>query len=452
MDNRITDTAKYLIGNGIEVYEVGGSVRDSLLGRVPSDFDFAVSSLPSLTKEILGRFCLSSEDASVYTVGEEYGTIGMAFSDGMKLEFTTFRGEVYPTDSRKPQVNFGTSLLDDLARRDFTINAIARDPASGKIIDPFDGRLHLADGIVACVGNDIERFDEDPLRMLRAIRFGCQLKFAVRVSMLRPQRLSIISNERIRDELGKILLSEQPDRGVKMLLSFGLMKYIIPEILELEGLEQGQYHVEDAMGHTISVLKSVSAIDFGEDNLILRLAALLHDIGKPESRTRDEGGIHFYGHDEIGAKKAIEILRRLKFEEDLVDRVSNLVRRHMEPVIMSNQGGLNHRSTSRLIRRMATANHNDIQLLLALVAGDVASSALPRAGFIDELKRLVFECEKILPRQESPVSGDEIMQALNIPPSKLVGEIKEFLIDYVVEHGNCSKEGLISEAKEKFGR
>lgn len=186
---------------------------------------------------------------------------------------------------------FGTSLLDDLARRDFTINAMARDPVTGKIIDPFGGRGHIVDGIVACVGNDFERFDEDPLRMLRAVRFACRLKFTLQVSILQPERLSIISKERIKDELSKILLSEQPDRGIKMLLSCGLMKYVIPETLELDGLKQGHHHIEDALGHTISVLKNVCKYDFGEDNLILRLSALLHDIGKPDACTKDDRGI-----------------------------------------------------------------------------------------------------------------------------------------------------------------
>jgi poly(A) polymerase len=451
MDDRIAETAKYLIENGVEVYEVGGSLRDSLLGRIPSDFDYAVSSWPQVTREILGKFCLQRNDASVYAVGEEYGTIGMAFSDGLKLEFTTFRGEVYPTDSRKPNVIFGTRLIDDLARRDFTINAMARDPVTGKIIDPFGGRNHLKDGILACVGNDLERFDEDPLRMLRVVRFSCQLKFTPAVSMFRPERLSIISRERIRDELSKILLSEQPDRGIKLLLSFRLMKYTIPEILELDGLEQGHHHIEDALGHTISVLRHVCKEDFGQDNLILRLAALLHDIGKPQAYTKDSTGEHFYDHDEIGERRAIDILRGLKFEEETVGRVSNLVRRHMEPVIMAAQGGLSARNASRLIRRMNTPNHYDIQLLLALATGDLASSASPRTESIDELKRLVTDCERKLPNQESPITGNEIMERLNIKPSKLVGEIKEYLVDYIVEHGNCSKEDLILEAKNKFG-
>ncbi len=430
---------------------MGGSVRDSLLGKAPTDYDFAVSSLPGLTKEILRQFCLACEGASVYTVGEEYGTIGMAFSDGQKLEFTTFRGEVYPTDSRKPKVVFGTTLLDDLARRDFTINAMARDPLSGSIIDPFGGQDHLAQKIIACVGSDAERFDEDPLRMLRAIRFGCLLQFNIKVTMPRPDRLAIISPERIREELCKILLSDQPDRGLKLLLSFGLMKYVLPELLQLRGLNQGQNHVEDALEHTISVLRQAAAYDLGEDNLILRLGTLLHDIGKSESVSHDESGIHFYNHEEIGEGKSLQILRRLKFEEGIISRVANLVRRHMEPVAMSTPGGLNARTVSRLMRRMATPNHYDIQLLVALASSDIAVSAFPKPGFIESLRKLVAECEQKLPRQASPVSGEEIMQALNIPPSRLVGEIKEYLVDYVIEHGQCSPEVLLKEAKKKFG-
>ena len=438
---------------GHEIYEVGGSVRDELLGRIPSDFDFAVSSLPDETLRILDKFCSENTGYAVYSIGKEYGTIGLVDKNGIKMEFTTYRGEVYPTNSRKPNVVFGNSIVEDLARRDFTINAIARDATSGEYLDPFDGEGDINRKVIKCVGSD-DRLDEDPLRMLRAYRFGAQLGFAVEVEIKHPERLKIISAERIRDELNKILLSENATIGIAYLYHTKLIDYIIPELLELVDLEQGHSHIHDAFNHTLSVLARACGYDVGEDKLILRLAALLHDIGKKAAHTVTATGPHFYGHHNLSFEIAGTILRRLKYDGDTIERVTNLVHMHMEPIMMLTSGSLNKRSVSRLIRRMNATKHDDMELLLKLSTCDVGSTARPRVEFIDEMRRLVKECQEVLPEQKSPLTGYEIMLILNIKPGTLIGDIKDFLIEQVIE-GNVKaedKESLTRMVKEYNGK
>ncbi len=282
----IRKIATAFVAAGFEIYEVGGSVRDSLLNRVPVDFDLTTSARPDMTESILRGLDIGS----VYTIGKEYGTVGVA-GQGFSVEITTFRGEVYPADSRKPTVVFGNSLRDDLSRRDFTIGAIARNPLDGTLVDPFGGMADLKTGTVRLVGG-VERFAEDPLRMMRAVRIAVQLEFALDVQMPDPGRLAIISNERICAELQKILLSPAPQRGIGLLRTFGLMPFVIPEMVSLYDVEQGIHHYTDAYRHTLEVVERAGKYE-GADKIVLMFAALLHDIGKPQNRTVDEGRCPF---------------------------------------------------------------------------------------------------------------------------------------------------------------
>jgi putative nucleotidyltransferase with HDIG domain len=435
--------------SGYEVYEVGGSVRDSILGRKFSDIDFAVSSKPADTFQILKEFCDKNINCSTYTAGMEYGTIGLAVGSYLKLEFTTYRGEVYPSDSRKPVVNFGSNLLDDLARRDFTINAIAREVETQKIIDPFSGMQDIKDKKIRCVGSD-ERLNEDPLRMMRAIRFSCQLGFDVDVTIKNPERLQVISFERIRDEFNKILLSDRPVEGVKLLCDMGLMNFIIPELLDLRGIEQGHAHVTDAFNHILMVLDSAKNKQYGNDNLVLRLAAFLHDIGKSKTYTITETGHHFYGHHLVGFDMTKEILDRLKYDNDTIDRVSELVLRHMELLLMSIGEGLNNRAVARLVRRFGNKN---IDMLVDLVECDLGSTSKPCTGMLEIARQKIKEVQNILPEKQYPISGNEIMDSLGLKEGKIIGEVKEYLLDCVVSGivGKDDKVGLLKLAKEKYG-
>jgi putative nucleotidyltransferase with HDIG domain len=426
MTDKIKKIADSFAAEGYELYEVGGCVRDELLGKDPKDIDLTTNATPDVSERILKQF------GFVYTVGIEYGTVGLSIGD-KNIEITTYRKEVYPTDSRKPSVVFGTELIEDLRRRDFTINSIARNPLTGKYVDPFGGLIDLIDNkIIQCVGSDA-RLDEDPLRMMRAVRFACKFEFVFGVDIKHPERLKIISKERVKDELSKILLTNTPVRGIKLLCDTGLMQYIIPDLLKLINLKQNKNHIADAFEHTMLVLEKSSNHDFGEDNLIFRLAALLHDIAKPQTYSNYNGAVHFYNHHVVGGDMVESILTDLKFDTNTIERVKNLVKRHMEPIMMTINDALDKRSVSRLMRRVSNDTHNDIEMLLSLTSCDLSSSANPRQQFVTDLRALVAEVQSILPKQECPLNGDEIMDLLNIKPSRIIKDIKEYLCDQVVE-------------------
>src|SRR3989441_8100636 len=278
-----------------QLYMVGGTVRDVLLHREQSnDADLATDAQPEEVK----RLVAPTRPSAVVLVGERFGTVRLHYG-GDIIEITTFRSEQYNPESRKPEVCFGTKLEDDLLRRDFTINAIARDPLNGHIIDLFGGRQDLEAHILRAVGNEPDkRFDEDPLRLLRAVRFAAQLDFTIeaetRRSMIRQaDKLQKISRERIRDEMNKLLVSPHPAKGLDLLVALGLMEWIIPEVLELRGVSQQAQrvvHSKDVYTHVLRVVERSSP------RLVTRWAALLHDIAKPRTRTVEDGNVHIFSH------------------------------------------------------------------------------------------------------------------------------------------------------------
>jgi len=427
---------------GFNLYLVGGFVRDTIMGRETHDIDMTTDALPQDTKEIL------EELGSIYTVGKEFGTIGLNL-DGQTIEVTTFRKEVYPTESRKPIVEWGTSLVDDLARRDFTINSIARNELTGEIIDPFGGIEDIRKKVVRVVGSN-DRFNEDPLRMLRAIRLACELNFKLHINISHPERIKIVSKERVRDELVKILLSRKPTFGIRKLCKIGLMQYIIPEFVELKNVAQGKNHIKDAFEHSLLVLYKGSHIDHNERNLAFRLACLLHDIGKSDTKIIDDDGVHFYGHHSVGARKVRKILCRLHFDSNIVEDVAMLVKYHMTPIMLQREivkGKIKKRIIMRLVRRVGVSN---IYLLLDLVKCDIRSSKNPRYKFVTILTRLVNECMAEKPETlVSPIDGHEIMKEFNLKPGVFIGEVKNYLTNLVID-GKLKKgdrEGAYAEAR-----
>src|SRR5437588_12002104 len=277
-----------------QLYMVGGTVRDVLLHREQSnDADLATDARPDEIK----RLVAPTRPSSVILVGERFGTVRLHYGSDI-IEITTFRSERYNPESRKPEVCFGTSLEDDLLRRDFTINAMARHPLTGQIFDPFQGRQDLDAHILRAVGGEPDkRFDEDPLRLLRAIRFAAQLDFTIepdtRRSIIRQgPKLQKISRERIRDEMNKLLLSDHPAKGLDLLTELGLMEWIIPEVMELRGVSQQPQprptgHSKDVYAHVLHVVERSSP------QLVTRWSALLHDIAKPRTRNVEDGRVHF---------------------------------------------------------------------------------------------------------------------------------------------------------------
>jgi poly(A) polymerase len=406
-----------------QLYEVGGHLRDELLGRESHDIDLTTNACPEETLRILQE----AGYEHIYTVGIAYGTVCVVV-DGQEVEITTYRDEVYPTGSRKPIVTYGNDLTHDLARRDFTINSMARDPRTGEIVDPMGGMVDLMARRIRCVGNSHDRFREDPLRMLRAVRFACQLGFTLDVTIEEPQLLNNISKERIQEELNKILMSPNPTRGIDMLVTFGLMRYIIPEINEMVGMGQGRSHFLDVYEHTLNVLHKGSHRDHGEDNLTFRLACLLHDIGKPATRTYEREDYRFFGHHTVGGPMAEEVLRRLRYPIEIQKRVGILVSEHMTPLVHFDP---TPRALRRFIRRVGSEN---LGMLFDLNVCDVRSTRNDDIGFLEDIYEEIGEA--LLDQPEamcSPLSGLEIMEFADIRPGREVGNIKNHLTEMVVE-------------------
>jgi len=419
--------ARSFAAHGHQLYLVGGVVRDLLLGRPVTDLDFTTSAEPSLTKQ-LG---LEAGAQSVYTVGEAFGTIGLVF-DGVSVEVTTFREEWYPTADRRPEVRYGTTLLGDLARRDFTVNSLALDIETGELVDPFGGQADLARRLIRAVGSPHERFDEDPLRILRAARFAAELGFEIEASTLEAMRhlaseLGRISVERIAAELNRLLLAPDASHGLRLLHGAGLLPYVLPELLPLAE-DPGIGRHKDIWEHTLKVVGQAPP------RLAVRWAALLHDAAKPMTRSVDErGDVHFFGHEVAGAELARRTLRRLRQEKALIERVVRLIELHLRPASYDESW------TDSAVRRLVVDAGELLDDLLDLVAADVTSARTHRrrqaarriAALRAHIKRLREEAA--LAEIKSPLDGHELMALFGLPPGRWIGELKSHLRELVIE-------------------
>jgi poly(A) polymerase len=458
-------------GAGHELYLVGGYVRDRLLGGMHPDIDATTDAHPREIKRLLGP-----RAEHLWTVGERFGTIG-ARVDGYAVEVTTYRSDLYAEGSRHPEVRFGESLEEDLARRDFTINAIAADALTGEILDPFEGRRDLETGVIRPVGDPLERMRDDPLRMLRAVRFETTLSnpekpFAMTPDLEEAIRnnarwLESISAERIRDEFEKILLSENVASGLRTLVRLGLMPYIVPEFMETVNVEQeAEFHHKDVFEHTLIVVSSVEA------DPILRKAAFFHDIGKPRTlvyehrctycdaksirKTPEEGEceicggrtiprkIHFYGHENVGAAIARRAMQRLAYPKDEIEAVAHLVANHMRPYgYAAARDPWSDAAVRRFVRDTYLARGDrelaNVDMLLRLARADITGSA-PRRRHIavaswESLKGRVDEvrAEDAVETLESPLSGNDLMQQFDRGPGRWIKGLKDYLQNEVVE-------------------
>jgi poly(A) polymerase len=368
------------------------------------------------------------------------------------VEITTYRSDVYNPDSRKPAVTFGDTLEDDLLRRDFTINAMARDPLTGAIIDPFGGREDLARKLIRAVGDQPERrFDEDPLRMLRACRFAAQLDFEIERKTAEAIRraaptLAKISRERIRDEFTKLLLTANPMRGLRLTVTLGLMPYIVPEVLELRGVSQAPAHSKDVYEHVLRVIARTPP------RAAARWAGLLHDIAKPRTKSVEDGKVHFYGHEDVGAHIAREILRRLKFDRPFIDHVSLLVRMHMRANAYAPDW------TDGAVRRLMLEADGALQDLLDLSRADITSYRQDKVSRAEaRVNELAARCQWLREEAErvplkSPLDGNELMELFARPPGAWIRPIKDHLLDLVID-GQLApddKETAAAEARRKM--
>ena len=420
LPDAVRDALAVLNQNGHEAYVVGGCVRDALRGTLPHDYDITTSARPEETAACFaGRTLLET--------GLRHGTLTL-HSGGMNLEITTFRTDGVYEDHRHPTaVTFARSLTEDLARRDFTINAMAYHPERG-LVDPFGGRRDLAAGLLRCVGNPSERFAEDALRILRALRFASVLDFQIETetsAALSAQKnlLEFISRERIQAELVKLLCGSS---AAGVLASYlDVIAVMIPELLPMRGFAQkNPHHIHDVWNHTLAVLDAVPPLPH------LRLAALLHDSGKPECFTEDSEGIgHFYRHEAAGAEIARRILHRLRFDQATLLRVVTLVREHGRQIEPSSK------AVKRVLRLLGPDMFFD---LLALKRADNAGQAPAFAFRQEEYHSLETMASQILAqkqcfsRRDLAVNGRDLM-AVGMPAGRELGLALDRLLDAVIE-------------------
>jgi uncharacterized domain HDIG len=432
-----------------QLYIVGGTVRDVLLHRgQSSDADLATDARP----EEIKRLAASTHPTAVVLVGERFGTVRLLYDENI-IEITTYRSERYNPDSRKPEVCFGDNLADDLARRDFTINALARDPLNGDLIDLFNGRQDLADHLLRAVGDEPDkRFDEDPLRLLRAVRFAAQLDFTIESTTYaaiarQADKLQKISRERIRDEMNKLLLSAHPGKGIDLLVELGLMEYIIPEVMELRGVSQRSRPAappsKDVYAHVLRVIERSSA------RPLARWGALLHDIAKPRTKSVEDNKVHFLGHEDVGAYMARDILKRLHFDRDFIQRVSLIVRLHMRA------NAYNAEWTDGAVRRLMLDSGDALPDLLDLSRADITSYRVDKvnratarvAELAERCQHLREEAQRV--PLKSPLDGNELMELFGRGPGPWLRPLKDRLLSMVIdgELATDDKEGAAEIAR-----
>ena len=429
---------------------VGGSVRDALLGRLGNDLDFTTNARPDEIKKILKTF---AED--IWEVGIKFGTIAARKGD-TAIEITTYRSEKYQSDSRNPEVEFGENIEGDLSRRDFTINAMAIE-LTGKepqFIDPHGGVTDLLKKEIRTPGSPEDSFNDDPLRMLRAARFAAQLGFTINKSVLEAMatladRLSIISAERIRDEFIKIMLSSNPRVGITTLVDTGLCEKFLPEIPKLRLEIDEHHHHKDVYEHSLTVLEQAIALESRLDgkNLVIRLAALLHDIGKPKTRELiPGGGVSFHHHEVVGARLARERLKKLRFSNEVIEEVELLISLHLRF-----HGYGDGEWTDSAVRRYVRDAGELLTHLHVLTRADCTTrnqrKAARLAATYDELEARI---ERLAAAEElaairPDLDGGEVMQLLKLKPSRQVGEALDFLLELRLEHGPLGKERATDE-------
>jgi poly(A) polymerase len=415
---------------GEELYLVGGALRDRLLGEQMDELDFATSARPSKTVEILERLDLGR----AYRVGEKFGTIGVA-GPGGQIEITTYRSkEIYEPGSRKPEVQFGATLADDLSRRDFTINAMARDPLTTTILDPLGGQSDLAAGIIRAVGDPAARFREDPLRLLRGIRFAARLGFDIdprtwQAMIATAPELTSISRERVRDEYSRMLQGPDPVRALTLLRDSRLLEYSVPQLCILMKMaDHGPRHPLSLWDHTMNVVRTVPP------GLAVRWAALLHDVGKPSTRTHEPSGRpRFFHHEEVGAAIAHEILTGLRYSSAVVDAVTLLVGTHMQ--LHTYNRDWTDGAVRRLMLRLGPQTGEAIQLARADATGHSLDGSSHSAPKFDELEARILrsEQEEHVTQLKSPLTGNDLMERYNRPPGPWIRQIKTALDDAVID-------------------
>ena len=448
----IIDIIGKLSKANFQAYLVGGCVRDLLLalnevegiGREPNDWDITTNAKPEEIQKIFAAFAgaTAAKPATVYE--NEFGTVAVKTSSADErlkiVEITTFRLEGKYTDKRHPdEIKFAQTIEEDLARRDFTVNSIAIEltnyklqTTNYKLVDPFNGQDDIKNKIIRAVGNPEERFSEDALRLMRAVRFATELDFSIEEKTgeaVKKQAglLEMIAKERIRDEFIKILMAEKAAMGIQMLEDFGLLRYIAPELRDGIGVGQNKHHIYSVWEHNLRALDYAAKKKY---SLGIRLAALLHDIGKPATKAGEGSDCTFYNHEIVSAKIAVRILNRLHFPKDLAEKIIHLVRYHL---FYYNVGEVSEAGVRRFLARVGPENVGDF---IKIREADRIGSGVPKAVPY-KLRHLLFMIEKVKQDPISPkmlkVNGEDVMKILDIQPGQRIGWILSILLDEVID-------------------
>lgn len=420
--------AEIFRASGHTLYLVGGSVRDAFLERPVEDFDFTTSARPDVIIELLDGWA-----DSVYTVGATFGTVA-ATKNGRTVEVTTFRDEVYRDDSRKPRVTYSDDIQTDLSRRDFTVNSIAISLPDMETVDPHGGLADLAAGRLRTPSDPEISFSDDPLRMLRLFRFQATLGFeadegALAAVVRMGKRMEIVSPERIRDELNKLMVAPAPGPALLDMVEHRLTESFLPELPALAMEQDPAHHHKDVLAHTAAVVDKTSP------DLALRLAALFHDVGKPETREFGPGGVSFHHHEVVGARLTRRRMKALRYPKEMIEAVSSLVYLHLRPHTLALGW------TDSAVRRYVRDAGPLLDRLNELVRCDVTTGNQRRESIIqtriDELEeriRVLGEQEE-LARLRPPIDGNQVMAYLGIPPGPMIGRVMDLLLEKRIEDG-----------------
>jgi poly(A) polymerase len=431
---------------GHELHLVGGSVRDALLGRLGDDLDFATSARPEETQRLLRGWA-----ETIWTTGAEFGTIGAA-KRGLRVEITTYRAEAYDRVGRNPVVRYGTNLLDDLRRRDFAVNAMAVSVPGHQFTDPYGGLGDLAERVLRTPGPPEESFADDPLRMLRAARFVAQLRFAVAPEVMAAMTamsadLSRITAERIRDEFTKLLTGADPVAGLRLLVDTGLADQFLPELsgLRLEIDEHAQH--KDVYEHTLTVVRNAVSLEENGPDFVLRMAALMHDVGKPATKAvGPDGRVSFHHHEVVGARLTKQRMKALRYPKDVTADVTDLVALHLRFY-----GYGRGEWTDSAVRRYVTDAGHLLPRLHKLTRSDcttrnrrkAAQLAADYTALEERIERL--KAAEDLAKVRPDLDGNAIMELLGIPPGPLVGQAWRHLKELRLERGPLEHEEAVTE-------
>ena len=452
VDPVVLELGQRFVDAGHELSLVGGPVRDLFLGRLSPDLDFTTDATPDQTLALIRKWA-----DNFWEIGRAFGTIGMKKS-GFQIEITTYRAEAYDPESRKPAVAFGSSLTDDLLRRDFTINAMALRLPTMELVDPFGGVRDLHASVLATPGAPETSFSDDPLRMMRAARFASQLGVAVRDDVKQAmtqmaERITIISAERIREELVKLICGTHPRVGIDLLVDTGLAEFVLPEVSALR-LEADEHHRhKDVYQHSLQVLEQAAGMETDAEgpvpgpDFVLRFAALMHDVGKPATRRFEPGGaVSFRHHDMVGSKLTKKRMKALRFDNDTIKAVARLVELHMRFYGYGEAGW-----SDSAVRRYVTDAGPLLDRLHLLTRSDVTTRNQRKADRLsfayDDLEARIAALreQESLEAVRPDLDGGQIMALLGLKPGPVVGKAYKFLLDQRMEYGPL--EPAVAEAK-----